>query len=166
MLLERLKTFLSDTAYRKYITIFVGIAVGLLCLAICALLAPSISSTVEDRAITWLVELAGMAAGGFLGFLSSPKVPGEQITFLTVARALSAFLSGYALSKIDRLIDNFFQPNIYEGNPLLLGRLLICSIAMIVSFMIAYSYRVYVQNTPKAFGILGRPAARRVTRPF
>jgi hypothetical protein len=42
------------------------------------LLTPSISPTVEDRAITWLVESAGMAAGGFLGFLSSPKIPGEH----------------------------------------------------------------------------------------
>lgn len=135
-------------AYSNYTTILVAIAIGPLCLTICAFLASWLSSKVEERAATWLVQLAGMACGAFLGFLASPKAPGEQAAFLTFAKAISAFLSGYALSKINHLIDTLFQGDIYKDQ-LVVARLLIFFIAMIISFMIAYSYRAYVQKIPE-----------------
>jgi|ERR1700756_3339473 hypothetical protein len=135
-------------AYSNYTTILVAIAIGPLCLTICAILASWISSKLEERAATWLVQLAGMACGAFLGFLASPKAPGEQAAFLTFAKAISAFLSGYALSKLDHLIDTLFQGDIYKDQ-LMVARLLIFFIAMIISFMIAYSYRAYVQKLPE-----------------
>jgi MFS family permease len=130
------------------ITIYVAMAVGLLCLGTCGLLSSYLSPTLGEKSITWLIQLAGMASGAFLGFLSSPKVPTEQVAFLTVARAISAFLSGYALSKVDHLIDTLFELPIYKDSQLV-ARLLIFIIAMIISFMIAYSYRAYLQKTPK-----------------
>jgi hypothetical protein len=135
-------------AYSNYTTILVAIAVGPLCLVICAILASWISSKLEDKSATWLVQLAGMACGAFLGFLASPRARGEQAAFLTFAKAISAFLSGYALSKIDHLIDSLFKGDIYKDQ-LLVARLLIFFIAMIISFMIAYSYRAYVQKIPE-----------------
>jgi len=135
-------------AYSNYTTILVAIAIGPLCLIICAILASWMNSKLEEPAATWLVQLAGMACGAFLGFLASPKAPGEQAAFLTFAKAISAFLSGYALSKIDHLIDTLFQGNIYKDQ-MVVARLLIFFIAMIISFMIAYSYRAYVQRIPE-----------------
>jgi hypothetical protein len=61
---------------------------------------------------------------------------------------ISAFLSGYALSKIDHLIDTLFKGDIYKDQ-MVVARLLILFIAMIISFMIAYSYRAYVQQIPE-----------------
>src|SRR5690242_4878181 len=99
---------------RKDTTILVAIAIGPLYLLLCAILGWNISPDGAGRPVTLLVELAGMACGAFLGFLASPKAPGEQAAFLTVAKAISAFLSGYALSKIDRLIDTLLQGNTYK----------------------------------------------------
>jgi O-antigen/teichoic acid export membrane protein len=137
---------LTALANRDHTTVLVAIAIGPLCLLICAILGWYISVS-EEKSITLLIELAGMVCGAFLGFLASPKAPGEQATFLTFAKAISAFLSGYALSKIDRLIDSLFQNDIYKDR-LMVARLLIFVVAMIVSFMIAYSYRAYLQKTP------------------
>jgi hypothetical protein len=144
---EQPKNKSSAVAYSNYTTILVAIAIGPLCLIICAILASWMNSKLEERAATWLVQLAGMACGAFLGFLASPKAPGEQAAFLTFAKAISAFLSGYALSKIDHLINTLFQGDIYKDQ-IMVARLLIFFVAMIISFMIAYSYRAYVQQIP------------------
>jgi hypothetical protein len=95
-----------------------------------------------------LIQLAGMACGGFLGFLASPKAPSEQVTFLTFAKAISAFLSGYALSKIDNLIDTLTKNSDLYKDQLVVARLLIFFLAIIVSLMMVYSYRAYVQKPP------------------
>jgi hypothetical protein len=129
----------TDRAIGKYTSILVALSIGLLCLAVCALLAWHISPKGE-RYLTLLIQLAGMACGGFLGFLASPKAPSEQVTFLTFAKAISAFLSGYALSKIDNLIDTLTKnSDLY---------ILIFFLAIIVSLMMVYSYRAYVQKPP------------------
>jgi hypothetical protein len=92
------------SADRKDTTILIAIAIGCLCLVTCGMLGWVISHKAE-KANTLLVELTGMACGAFLGFLASPKAPGEQAAFMTFAKAISAFLSGYALSKINHLVD-------------------------------------------------------------
>jgi hypothetical protein len=134
-------------ADRKDTTILIAIAIGCLCLVICGILGWLISQKAE-KPVTLLVQLAGMACGAFLGFLASPKAPGEQAAFLTFAKAISAFLSGYALSKINNLVDTLFQGDIYKDR-LVVARLLIFIIGMIISFMIAYSHRAYVQQIPE-----------------
>ena len=121
-------------------------AIGCLCLVTSGMLGWVISHKAE-KANTLLVELTGMACGAFLGFLASPKAKGEQVAFLTFAKAISAFLSGYALSKINHLVDTLFQGDIYKDQ-LVVARLLIFFIGMIISFMIAYSHRAYVQKIP------------------
>jgi hypothetical protein len=127
--------------------ILIAIAIGILCLFICGIFGALISHKAEDKFITLLIQLAGMACGAFLGFLASPKAKGEQVAFLTFAKAISAFLSGYALSKINHLVDTLFQGDIYKDQ-LVVARLLIFFIGMIISFMIAYSHRAYVQKIP------------------
>jgi hypothetical protein len=129
------------------ITTWLGIVVGPAGLLICAGLAPWVSAKPGDTPFTWLVEFAGVAGGAFLGFLASPKAQGEETAFLNFAKAISAFLSGYALSKIDHLIDSLFSGDIYKDQ-LEVARLLIFAVAVIISFMTAYSYRTYVQRIP------------------
>jgi hypothetical protein len=141
---EKKATALENWKVPAIFVIFVAIAVGLLCLFICAILGWHISRNDGEKPVTLLVELAGMAGGAFLGFLASPKA-GEQAAFQIFAKAISAFLSGYALSKIDHLIDTLLQSGTYK-DPVVVARLLIFFVAMIISFMIAYSYRAYVQK--------------------
>jgi hypothetical protein len=125
----------------------VGLAVGPVGLVACAILGCAVTGNWKEVPITLLIELAGIAGGAFLGFLASPKAAGEQAAFLTFAKAISAFLSGYALSKIDHLIDALFQGDIYKDR-LVASRLLIFFVAVIISFMTAYSYRIYIQKIP------------------
>jgi hypothetical protein len=134
-------------ANRKDASILFAMAIGVLCLFICGIFGWFISHE-DQKPVTLLVQLAGMASGGFLGFLASPKAKGEEAAFLTFAKAISAFLSGYALSKIDHLVDILFLGETLK-NQLFVSRLLIFFVAMMISFMIAYSYRAYVQHIPE-----------------
>jgi arginine exporter protein ArgO len=81
------------SADNKDTTILISIAIGILCLVICGILGWKISHKAA-KYITLIIELAGMACGAFLGFLASPKAPGEQATFLTFAKAISLCISG------------------------------------------------------------------------
>lgn len=125
----------------------VGLVVGPLGLIFCAILGCAVTGKLKDMPLTLLIQFAGIAGGAFLGFLASPKVAGEQAAFLTFAKAISAFLSGYALSKIDHLIEALFNGDIYKDR-LVASRLLIFFVAVIISFMTAYSYRIYIQKIP------------------
>jgi hypothetical protein len=129
----------------------VGLAIGPLGLIACGILGCTVTGQRKDIPVTLLIEFAGISGGAFLGFLASPKAAGEQASFLTFAKAISAFLSGYALSKIDHLIDTLFQGDIYKDQ-LVAARMMIFFVAVIISFMTAYSYRVYIQKIPEQDG--------------
>lgn len=55
--------------------------------------------------VNWLICLIGALGGWIVGTLASPYSSEEAQTFLTIGQAVTAFLSGYVVSKLDRFLE-------------------------------------------------------------
>lgn len=53
----------------------------------------------------WLICILGVLVGWIVGTLASPYSHEEAEQFLTIGQAATAFLSGYVVSKLDRLLE-------------------------------------------------------------
>lgn len=103
-----------------------GYALGGLAWLTCFLVASRIGPDTGTGAastiwINILICLFGSIAGWWLGFLMSPD-PTEQGQFSNVRKAVSAFLSGFLLAKIDILFQDAVAQNL-TSSPLFMGRL-------------------------------------------
>jgi hypothetical protein len=99
--------------------------------------------------LSWLSSAFGLAAGWAAGFLLAPY-ESEQQRFREYIKFISAFVSGYLVSKIDRLFDLWFDP---EHGPLLLHsmvahRMLICATSFVMAAVTTYVARKYVSFGP------------------
>ena len=64
-----------------------------------------IAQTDQGRILNYFVLLLGALCGWALGIFSSPYSASEEKKFGSIAQAISAFISGYALSKFDRFLE-------------------------------------------------------------
>ncbi|MBE3023058.1 hypothetical protein [Janthinobacterium sp. GW458P] len=67
----------------------------------------TISPNGEVLAKNYLIILIAFLLGWTTGMYLSPYDRKEALKFVTIGQAISAFLSGYVLSKFDRFIENF-----------------------------------------------------------
>ena len=98
-------------------------------------------SSENDRvhfAYSFLVGLAGMAVGHILGFFASPYNQGEKAAFSEYGKAIGAFVSGFLLSKLDKLLEVVADP---EKHPDSGARALIFIIAMATATISTYVFR-------------------------
>jgi hypothetical protein len=77
---------------------------GLGSLAI-ALLFLCYYTTADGRAYNYLLVMLGALVGWTLGIYWAPFSVTEQARFVTIGQAVGTFISGYFLSKIDRLLE-------------------------------------------------------------
>jgi FtsH-binding integral membrane protein len=102
-------------------------------------------------ASAWLCSAFGLATGWAAGFLLAPY-QSEQQRFKEYVKFISVFISGYLVSKLDRLFDLWFDP---EHGPLLLRsivaqRMLICATSFVMAAVTTYVARKYVSFGPGA----------------
>lgn len=64
----------------------------------------------KDPFINLSVLVLGWAVGWLIGALLSPYTGAEKTRFAEYAGAVSVFVSGYAIGKIDRLITHILTP--------------------------------------------------------
>lgn len=84
--------------------------------------------------LAWLSTALGLTAGWAAGILLAPY-QSEDARFREYAKLISVFLTGYVVSKIDRLFELWFDP---EHGPLLLRPLVAHRILLgITSFLLA-----------------------------
>jgi len=91
--------------------------------------------------LTVLVGLSGIALGWLLGFLASPYGPEEDTRFAKYASLISLFLSGYALAKIDPVVNKVLSGTLTEVSYGL--RFAVFFICMVVSAITMYVFRLY-----------------------
>ena len=79
----------------------------ILLLLLCGVVAVAhtIAQTDQARTLNYFVVLLGSLSGWALGIFSSPYSATEEKRFGSIAQAISAFISGYALSKFDRFLE-------------------------------------------------------------
>lgn len=89
----------------------------------------------------WLIILLGLVLGWGIGTLLSPFNPDEKESFSGMAKAISAFISGYILCKMDKFFEviqsrDFFQESTLE-------RVILFLVAFFLSMIIVFINRTY-----------------------
>ena len=100
----------------------------------------------EDFAYSFLVGLAGMAVGHVLGFFASPYNQGEKTAFSEYGKAIAAFVTGFLLSKLDRLLEVVVDPENLKPNSIYGARALIFIIAMATATITTYVFRMHWED--------------------
>jgi hypothetical protein len=103
-----------------------------------------ISSAPEQRGLSLMLIAAGVALGWLLGTLASPYDESERAEFR--ALAVSAFLSGYLLAKIDPLLVALLKPET-AADPLHAFRLLSFATTTVVAALMTFVGRRYPDDT-------------------
>jgi putative flippase GtrA len=99
--------------------------------------------------LAWLSSALGLAAGWAAGILLAPY-QSEQERFREYVKIVSAFITGYVVSKVDRLFELWLDP---EHGPLLLHsiiahRMLICVTSFLLAAVVTYVARKYFSFGP------------------
>jgi hypothetical protein len=77
-------------------------------LVVLSFLAWRIGSTDSDRTANFLVVALGVAVGWAVGFLAAPVAKPDPERFAAFGKILSAFLTGYVVSKLGRFMEAAF----------------------------------------------------------
>jgi len=104
------------------------------------------SSDTVEFAYTFLVGLAGAAVGNILGLLASPYNRGEKTAFSDYAKALATFVTGFLLSKLDKLLGVAADPETLAQHPIYGARVLVFIVAAATGAIITYTLRAYYET--------------------
>jgi hypothetical protein len=104
--------------------------------------------------LAWLCSALGLAAGWAAGILLAPY-QSEQDRFREYVKVVSAFLTGYGVSKLDHLFSLWFDP---ASGPIILSeafavRALVCVTSFFLATVTTYVTRKYLSFGPGAEGV-------------
>jgi hypothetical protein len=109
---------------------------------------------------TWLnvlICLFGSTIGWWAGILISPD-PAEQGQFVGVRKAVSVFLSGFILAKLDVLFQGAVARNL-ANSPIFIGRIFLfattCMICAQFTYVARHNLRVQPSASPPAMNVAG-----------
>lgn len=95
--------------------------------------------------LNWLICLLGVVIGWGVGFITSPSSDNESERFSGMTKTVSAFLSGYILSKLDPVIESLLESNqIFQE--LFWVRMAFFLIAFFSTMIIVFINRMYLLN--------------------
>jgi hypothetical protein len=101
--------------------------------------------------LAWLSLALGLAAGWAAGILFAPY-HSERDRFREYVKLVSAFLTGYVVSKIDRLFELWLDPahGLLLLNPIFANRVLVCVTSFLLAAVSTYVARKYLSFGPGA----------------
>ena len=114
------------------------VAIGVLCW--------TLGHSREEQLLNLLVGVIGSLLGWVAGMYLAPLHAKEESKFVSIGQAISAFISGYALSKFDRFAENalFTQSGVVSSSWVRLGLMFS---AFLVIAIVVYSGRTYFRET-------------------
>jgi hypothetical protein len=119
---------------------FAGLCVlGILYAALATKTPPDMS----PRQLNLVILIAGGLVGWIVGMLITPVSPKEQAVFSDAGKALSAFVTGYLVAKIDRIFDVAMKQD-GNVNGLFVGRLLMFISMFALGVLATFVWRSYV----------------------
>ncbi len=98
--------------------------------------------------LTLIIGVFGVLCGWMIGVLSSPADASESKAFTKYAEVVSAFLSGYLITKIDGVIVDLSQNLL--SNPVYGLRAIIFTSCLISGVLIMYILRAYLHGYESA----------------
>ena len=113
-----------------------GLALVILCFRV--------GQSAEVHAMNIAVLVFGASSGWLAGILLSPYDPKEARNFPRYAAAVSAFASGYLVSKVDRVLEELLRPE-FLFSPVPGFRLLAGVSAFAITLVVTYVYRAYAR---------------------
>jgi hypothetical protein len=125
--------------------IWIGFSFAVLCVLgiLYAALATKTPADVSPRQLNLVILIAGALVGWVVGMLITPVSPKDQAVFSDTGRALSTFVAGYLVAKIDRLFDIAMKKD-DNVNGLLVGRLLMFVSTFALGVLATFVWRSYV----------------------
>jgi len=131
---ETYKAFVQRLSPGIRIGYGLGVAVLITCLVIASLMRP--------HGEWWLnvsLCLFGMAAGWTIGVLLSPMTATEETKFTGYGKALSAFVTGFVVAKLELVLKSF---DFTQTDPeVMLGRILLFATTFVVGFQSTFMAR-------------------------
>ena len=97
----------------------------------------------DDKWLNLATIVLGLCIGWMFGMYISPYGKGEELKFAEYATAVSAFVSGYLVAKIDGLITKLLSPE-QVLQPVAGFRLIAGFSTLIVTMLVTYVVRAYV----------------------
>ena len=131
------------------------------CLSLGALVVSVALADPAYRAVYALLWIASVAVGALLGILATPYDRQEQDGFRATGATLSAFLSGFVVSKLDRLFERAFNDKEFLM-PAFLTAVLSC---LAVTLSIALMTAVIRQYMPTDDATQAAKPAQKKTKP-
>ncbi len=117
--------------------------VGLLVFGVVLWIARTVHQELNDEgfAQTVLIGVGGWAVGWLVGFLISPSTGQEIKKFSQAASTIGAFVSGFALAKLEPSLTPLFENGRLINEPIYGIRLLIFMICFAIAAINMYIYR-------------------------
>lgn len=96
----------------------------------------------KASALNLLIVVLGLALGWLLGILLSPYSGTEEKMFSEYAKAFGVFASGYLVGKVDKVIEELFQPDFILDS--IHGfRVMAFVAALIIGLLVTFIFRRY-----------------------
>ena len=108
-----------------------------------------VSTTPQSIAINISILVAGFSLGWLIAVLATPYGPREESRFSGYWQAISAFVGGYLISKIDGSLASALSWETLQ-EPVSGFRVVAFSSGFLLSMLLTYVYRSYAKTTPQA----------------
>jgi hypothetical protein len=120
-----------------------AIGISLIVSIILVFLCFKMVATPQDGYLNLAIVLASVCVGWLLGTFVSPESSSEQTRFTTYGKAVSAFVSGYLVSKLDKVVEMILSPETLAV-PVAAFRLTASVAAVVSALLVTYIMRAYV----------------------
>ena len=97
----------------------------------------------SPRQLNLVILISGGLVGWVVGMLITPVSPKDQAVFSETGKALSTFVMGYLVAKIDRIFDVAMKKD-ENVNALFVGRLLMFVSMFALGILATFVWRSYV----------------------
>ncbi|MGV3661993.1 MAG: hypothetical protein ACO1TE_17545 [Prosthecobacter sp.] len=92
--------------------------------------------------INWMLCVLGALIGWAIGILAAPFNESESQRFLALGQAVSVFLSGYVISKLDRFLEGtLYSDGAPQGSAWM--RLCLFVVSLLLAVIIVFINRLY-----------------------
>jgi hypothetical protein len=131
--------------------IVVALAITVIVSGVLVFLCFKMVATPQDSYLNLTIVLASVCVGWLLGTFISPETTSEQSRFMTYGKAVSAFVSGYLVSKLDKVVEMILSPQTLAV-PVASFRLAASVAAVISALLVTYILRAYVYSESTGTG--------------
>lgn len=133
--------------YKLFATALSGVIVGLGLIILAYLVGPD----KKDYPITYIICISGYILGWIVALISTPMNAADETKIGRFTATVGTFLSGYILSKTDKVLEQIFDPaQVFDT--LAGGRILLFICCFGLTFIMVFYYRQYKWKVPQVPG--------------